>query len=257
MVTIQNNKTALSQIKRLVVVMCFSLLSCPAWAVDFNAVTLNGVTSGRAVLTIDGQYTVINQGDTKQGVTLVDVTPNDVLVSYKGRHKRLSLSVVSQLSSKLSKSGSPVVSNAHPLSSQGTHLNQANSHIISVAPILREPHKTTFRVTYFYNGNYGEHAQLRARVRLKGHDTGFSSHSYVRLDTGRNQADITIMMNRNAPDAFYSDEVFFDVLGSKPVANSYLVLAQSFPFTRQWQKPSKQEPNFVLSNTTQWQTGKR
>lgn len=257
-----------SQAKRIIFGLCLSFVVGFAWAGGFDSVTLNGVASGRAVLTIDGRYVVMRQGDTKQGYTLISVSPNGALVAYKGQRKRLSMSVVSQLSNQLSgqlskqsnrspQSGVPAITNAHPLASQGTQINQANSHIISVVPVLREEDKTTFRVAYFYNGNYGEHAQLRARTRLKGQDTRFSAHSYVSLEEGRNQVDITVMMNHNAPDTFYSDEVFFDVLGSEPVANSYLVLSKSVPFARRWQRPSKKEPDFVLSNTTQWQTGTR
>lgn len=246
-----------SPAKRLFLGLCLSIASVLACAGGFDSVTLNGVASGRAVLTIDGQYMVMREGDTKAGFTLIRVSPNGALVQHKGQRKRLSLSVASQFSNKSSKQNAPVITNARPLRHQGTRINQANSHIISVVPVMREEDKTTFRVAYFYNGNYGEHAQLRARTRLKGQDTGFSAHSFVSLEQGRNQVDITVMMNQKSPDAFYSDEVFFDVLGSEPVANSYLVLSQSFPFSRQWQKPSKKEPNFVLGNTTQWQTGTR
>lgn len=250
-----------SPVKRLVFAVCVSCVSVIAWANGFDSVTLNGVASGRAVLTIDGQYTVMRQGDTKLGYTLVSVNPNGALVEHKGQRKRLSMSLSSQggnqISSRSPKPSAPLITNSRPLVNKGTKINQANSHIISVVPVMREEDKTIFRVAYFYNGNYGDHAQLRARTRLKGKDTGFSAHSFVNLEEGRNQVDITVMMSSNAPDAFYSDEVFFDVLGSKPVANSYLVLSQSFPFARQWQKPTNEEPNFVLGNTTQWQTGTR
>lgn len=230
--------------------VCAWCVTSVLWAAD--DIQLNGVSSNKAVMTINGQYVMMRQGESKQGYTLDAVNSNGVVVLHKGQRKHLSLSVAHKSSSGQK---TTAISNARPQA--GTRFNQANSHIISVVPVSRQLDRTVFRVTYFYNGNHGTHAQLRARTRLQGKETGFSSHSYVSLEEGRNQVDITVMMSHNAPQAFYSDDVLFDVLGSESVDNSYLVLSQAFPFARKWQKPEKTEPNFVLGNTTQWQTGKR
>lgn len=232
----------------LICLVALGMVVESAVALSLDNVAVHGLTNGRAVLKINGKYVVLKTGESHQQYTLVGADDSAAKLRYKGKIYSLALKNTSLIKRK----DNNFINNAHPNTAQQTAKNMANTHIISSRVTERETDSLTFEVQCFYNGQQGDHAQLRAYALNAGRETGFAAHTYTALSTGRNRVSIKLMMNAQAPTEFNSQQVRFEIIGSKLLNGSYVVAREDVPLNKTWSRPVLAPVQFQLGGDSVW-----
>lgn len=246
----------IKRLPTLIVATILALLPPLASAEDtpFEGVEVNGLTDGKAILSIDGQLHMLGEGDSAAGLRLLRASNSFALVERDGVERKLFLR-----EANVGRFSDNFVADADSLSSEQSEvlasriLAKADSHIISVEEVDSEDHRATFRLEYFYNASHGEKAFLKAVTYNKGSPSGQSASTYTRLYPGRNVAEVEIRMAPDAPQKYGSQSIQFEVVGEEKVEDSYRVLSKRIPYEKQWLKPEPQGRDPFIGNV-EWKT---
>lgn len=210
--------------------------------------SVHGLTKGSAVLKIDQKYVVLKVGERYQDYQLIGADENAATFKHHGKIIQIPL----KNTSLIKRHDQNFIYNAHPNGAQHTGKNMANTHIISSRIKKSGSDSVTFVVDCFYNGKQGQFAQLRAYSLANKRETKFTAHTHTALELGRNQVEITLMMNERAPAQFASQQVRFEIIGSQAINGSYVVSSQDMPLVKTWSRPIVAPAQLQIGGDTTW-----
>lgn len=186
--------------KKSLCVLCLVLL-VPVSGVA-QQITANGLFYGKAVLTIDGKQVLMEVGQTRQGVKLIEADEDHAVVMVKGKKRFIYLD--------------KTIAKEYSTPNEFERHDEAKSHVIKAHLIHQALNLATFQVEYFYREQeLGAPVTLSAKTLFRGKDTESWAHSYTRLNPGRHTVAITISMNEQSVDSYLSDAVQFDLVSVK------------------------------------------
>ncbi|MGM0562877.1 MAG: hypothetical protein ACQES2_00980 [Pseudomonadota bacterium] len=230
------------------------LLALPQFSVAddalFESVIVNGLTDGKAILSIDGQLHMLDEGDRVKGFHLVRASNSYALVEREGVERKLFLR-----EARAGQFSDNFVADSDALTGEQSELlasrilAKADSHIIDVEEVRSEDHSAAFRLEYFYNGSHGEKAFLKVFTYQKGRPTGLSASTFTRIYPGRNSADVEVRMAPDAPREYDSQAIQFEIVGEQRVEDSYRVLSKRIPYDKHWVKPKPKSRDPFIGNT--------
>lgn len=190
-------------------------------AYEETDITVNGLYEGKAILLIKGKPVLLEQGELKQGVKLIEASKDRVVVEIKGKRRTLFLD--------------NTIAEEYSGSKKAMSRENVKTHIVSIDLIHQTPSLATFEVDYYYDGEKGDYMTLTARTYYEGQATQFSSHSYTRLSIGRHQPTITISMNDKSPEAYLADQIRFEIQWASENNNGILDF-KLIEFPKHWKR---------------------
>jgi hypothetical protein len=201
---------------------CFlSLWTFSGSAYGEPKITANALFAGRAVLLVDNEPVFFANGETRQGITLVNANENRAIVRIGGEERTLYLD--------------KGVADKYSKAENNKQNRNAKSHVISAVLMHQTTNIATFEVEYFYNKDLGERATLSAGTLQQNKPTEYWSHTYTALTPGRNITSISISMSEKAPASYNSDAIRFDinwVKGTETGSTGTLII----PFIKTWKQ---------------------
>lgn len=207
--------------KKLLACMVFCCCTLTCVADDQADITVNGVYENKAILLIKGKPILLEQGQSKQGVKLIHVSKNEAIIEIKGKRKTLFLD--------------KTIAEKYTASNTSLSKESVKTHIVSIDLLQQTPSLATFEVDYYYDGEYGDYVTLSAKTYYENQPTQFSTHTYTRLNTGRNQLTITIGMNEKSPSAYLADQVRFEIHWASEDSSGVLDF-NVFEFPKHWKR---------------------
>ena len=206
--------------KKLISILC--LLMFVQQVIAVTEVSANGLFYGKAMLTIEGKQVLLEVGQTKRGVKLIEADEDHAVIRVDG--KKLILYLDKSIAKEYS---TPTEFKRH---------TDSKSHIINAQLIHQVSNLATFEVEYFYEPKeLGDFVTLSAKTLFRQQDTGAWAHSYTRLTPGRKTIAITLSMGEKSPESYLSDNIQFDLVsnkGGEATSSGSLVLE----FIKKWQR---------------------
>ena len=199
-------------------------------------VIVKGLTQGSAILSIDGELSVLREGETRAGVTLISADNRGATVEINGRRQTLGLdrSIAKTYRKpepdRIERAGSAF------LYRQKGEVAVGASSVLSVKLIDEQPASVALGVEYVYAGDYGDDVFLSVATLNDGQQTGNAAMSPVKLRKGKHYVELQVASDDKAPVVYSSDALEFTVHWNTNGERQGEISRRVLPFTKYWKK---------------------
>jgi hypothetical protein len=212
------------------------VLLCSASALPGADVIVKGLTQGSAILSIDGELSVLREGESRGGVTLIRADNRGATLEINGRRRTLGLdrSIAKTYQQpepdRIQRAGS-----AYLYRQQGDVVAGASS-LLSVKIVDEQDASVALGVEYVYAGDYGDDVFLNVATLDRGRQTGNAAMSPVKLLKGKHYVELEVASADDAPVVYSSDALELTVHWSSNGQQQGDIVKRVLPFTKYWKK---------------------
>ncbi len=209
------------------------LLWCRTLVAADKDILVKGLTSNRAILSLNGQLMVLKKGQTRQGITLLDANENRAIIETGGQ--KLYLFLDQSIARQYSK---PEQQKKHQIEKvlfrQSQYIKYDNSRIIALILKQEQHNSITLELEYYYDGKYGRNADLVLSVINKGRLLKEIKKQYFRLEKGQNKIRLQLDMKDSDKMVFYSEAINISFLARSD--KTYVFYSKTIKFEKYWKK---------------------
>ncbi len=222
--------------------MALALLLATGWLLAFAVAThateviVKGLTQGSAILSIDGELSVLREGETRAGVTLISADNRGATLEIDGRRRTLGLdrSIAKTYRTpepdRIARAGSAF------LYRQKGEIPAGASSLLSVKLVDEQQASVVLGIEYVYAGDYGDDVFLSVATVDDGQQTDNAETAPVRLLKGKHYVELQVISSDKAPVVYSSDELEFTVHWNSNGERQGEILKRVLPFTKYWKK---------------------
>lgn len=230
--------------KILLIFALFSHSACQLAAAN-NAphIKVHGLMTDKAIISVNRQHLTLRKGQTINGITLISANSNGAVISVNGKQKlyKMHQNIVEQgyLDSFIGNQKSLSKEQRQLLA--GNALIQAKSHIVRIKLITQSENSLDFKVDYFYRGEHGANARLKAIPMFNNLPIDGIAHSYTAINIGRDYAYIKLFSTAQLGRATAIDTILFELQGTEAKDGKYVINRKFYPFSKIWPAPKRQK----------------
>ncbi|MDH3713359.1 MAG: hypothetical protein OET44_05860 [Gammaproteobacteria bacterium] len=227
---ISHRRTGLTAALLGLVLLCSASVSARA------EVIVKGLTEGSAILSIDGELSVLREGESSGDVTLIRANNRGATLEINGRQRTLGLdrSIAKTYrepeSDRIKRAGS-----AYLYRQQGKLVAGASS-LLSVKIVGEQRASVALGVEYVYAGDYGDDVFLSVATLDDGQQTGNAAMSPVKLLKGKHYVELEVASADDAPVVYSSDALELTVHWSSDGQKQGDIVKRVLPFSKYWKK---------------------
>jgi len=211
-------------------------LLCTAEAPLGAEVIVKGLTQGRAILSIDGELSVLREGESRGGVTLIRADNRGATLEINGQRQTLGLDrSIAKTYHKPEPDRIKRAGSAFLYRQEGEVASGASS-LLSVKIVDEQQASVALGVEYIYAGDYGDDVFLTVATLDDGEQTGNAAMSPVKLRKGKHYVELEVASADKAPVVYSSDALQFLVHWNNDGEKQGEIVKRVLPFNKYWKK---------------------
>lgn len=215
---------------------CVVLMLCVAAAALRAEVIVKGLTEGSAILSIDGELSVLREGESRGGVTLIRADNRGATLEINGQRRTLGLDrSIAKTYRKPEQDRVKRAGSAYLYQQQGAVASGASS-LLSVKIVDEQDASVALGVEYVYAGDYGDDVYLSVATLDDGKLTGDSAVPQIKLLKGKHYVELEVAMADDAPPVYASDALELTFHWSSNGQRQGDIVKRVLPFSKYWKK---------------------
>ena len=208
-----------------------------ATAAQGTEVIVKGLTAGSAILSIDGELSVLREGETRAGVTLINADNRGATLEINGQRRTLGLdrSIAKTYRKpepdRIERAGSAF------LYRQKGEIAPGASSLLSVKLVDEQQASVVLGVEYVYAGDYGDDVFLSVTTVADGEATDNAAMAPVKLLKGKHYVELQVASSDKAPVVYASDALELTVRWDNDNGEQQgEIVRRVLPFSKYWKK---------------------
>lgn len=215
-----------------------ALATAPGFAAETPEILVKGLMQGRAILQVDGELLILQDGDVRKGVKLIHADNRAATLEVGGRR------LVMALDQTIARSYSAPEPSTRSVGADGylyrenfiDERQRGRTRIRSVRVTENSDGRVVLDVDYFYAGDHGGEVRLLVEAQQNDRPVASVTHTPSRLTEGARNAVVELSMAEDAPLVLQSDAIKLDVAWFDQGRQQGMLATRVVSFNKFWKK---------------------